>query len=590
MLANLTVKKYNNVSKIYLGEQQIEINKETSDDRPLFEIFEYEKVTVAATGYAENIEILIETADSETLVELLRNEELCISEGNEDSSIFVPGDYSIQFNNQNLGIDRFHFRVVSNRIDWNGLLAIKEELERFQHGLSFDLAGKTRESYISGSESATRNIISRIEFLLSSKNKIIGTMKQLIDLQYAEAKKSYKTSEHVKKVDGKSIKWLTTKGMGVNDDPFRPDVLMQPRNVPSLANGFNIALKKQIEYWNYEVVEIKSLLGATLKSLLSKKNLLSREIELKNSKVTELENEKFVSEKSRFRLKNEISRAQVEVDLFEKRLEDVNRMKARVDDLSIALNQLLRNTWINQLPTMHNAKQILTSKQVRLYPILSIRKNYESLIAIGVKTEYTAFSKRNFKSKKTSELYELYVLLSCIKVITSLGYKIDDYSLDSIYGINSGQSFLFIGNEGICKISYDREIKRNNYDFESDDYCYINGTHNKPDIIIGFYKFDEIIPYKNIIVEVKCANVRRIFNDIEDTEIMLQVKDYFNFGYFDSIAQRTKRAVIDKVIVVNPYPSESITNIMEGSIISVPLYPKENNIIGFDYLLEEITN
>jgi hypothetical protein len=590
MLVNLTVRKYNNVSKIYLSEQKIEINKETSDDKPLFEIFEYEKVTVAATDYAENIEILIETADSEVLVELLRNEELCISEGNEDSSIFVPGDYCIQFNNQNLGIDRFHFRVVSNRIDWNGLLAIKEELERFQHGLSFDLAGKTRESYISGSESATRNIISRIEFLLSSKNKIIGTMKQLIDLQYAEATKSYKTSEHVKKADRKSIKWLTTKGMGVNDDPFRPDVLMQPRNVPSLANGFNIALKKQIEYWNYEVVEIKSLLGATLKSLLSKKNLLSREIELKNSKVTELENEKFVSEKSRFRLKNEISRAQVEVDLFEKRLEDVNRMKARVDDLSIALNQLLRNTWINQLPTMHNAKQILTSKQVRLYPILSIRKNYESLMAIGVKTEYTAFSKRNFKSKKTSELYELYVLLSCIKVITSLGYKIDDYSLDSIYGINSGQSFLFIGNEGICKISYDREIKRNNYEFENDDYCYINGTHNKPDIIIGFYKYDEIIPYKNIIVEVKCANVRRIFNDIEDTEIMLQVKDYFNFGYFDSIAQRTKRAVIDKVVVVNPYPDESFINIMEGSIISVSLYPESNGISGYELLRKVICN
>jgi hypothetical protein len=590
MLVNLTVKKYNNVSKIYLGEQQIEINKETSDDRPLFEIFEYEKVTVAATGYAENIEILIETADSEALVEMRRNEELCISEGNEDSSIFVPGDYSIEFNNQDLGINRFHFRVVSNRIDWNGLLAIKEELERFQHGLSFDLAGKTRESYISGSEAATRNIISRIEFLLSSKNKIIGTIKQLIDLQYAEAMKSYKTSEHVKKADSKSIKWLTTKGMGVNDDPFRPDVLLQPKNVSSLTNGFNIALKNQIEYWNYEVIEIKSLLGATLKSLLSKRNLLSREIELKNSKVTELENEKFVSEKSRFRLKNEISRAQVEVDLFEKRLEDVNRMKAEVDNLSIVLNQLLRNTWINQLPTLHNAKQILTSKQVRLYPILNIRKNYESLMNTVVKAEYTAFSKRNFKSKKTSELYELYVLLTCIKIITSMGYKIDDYSMDSIYGINSGQFFLFIGNEGICKISYDHEIKRNNYDFENDDYCYINGTHNKPDIIIGFYKYDEIIPYKNIIVEVKCANVRRIFNDIEDTDIMLQVKDYFNFGYFDSIAQRTKRAVIDKVIVVNPYPSESITNIMEGSIISVSLYPKENNIIGFDYLLEEITN
>jgi hypothetical protein len=590
MPARLIVSRYNNVSNVFLGEQHVEINEETLYDHPIFEVFEYEKVAITASGYIENLRILIETAGSEYLVELPKHEEKCISEGNEESSIFVPGDYGIHIIYQNESVERYYFRVVSNRIDWNGLIAIREELERFQEGLSYDLADRKRAVYNLGAESAARNIISRIDFIVSSKDKIIGTINQLINLQYTEATKSYKINEHVKKVDAKSIKWLTTKGMSVNNDPNRPEIILQPKNTPAIINEFNISLKNQIEYWNYEIIEIKSQLGSTLKSLKVKIDSLNKEVEIRKSKITELDSQGFVSEKSRFRIKNETSRYLEENILLTKRYEDLMKMQQNIDNISNALNQLLRNTWINSLPTKNDSKIASVSKQSRLYPILSIRKNYEDMIAAVVTNEPKVKSEQYYKSKKTSELYELYVLLTCIKIVTSLGYKMDERFLDLIYGINSGQSFLFIGDEGLCKISYDREIKRNNYDFENDDYCYINGTHNRPDIIIGFYKYDAIIPYKSIIVEVKCANVRRIFSEIEDTDIMLQVKDYFNFGFYDSVAEKTKRAVIDKVIVVHPYPAERLTNIMENSIVSISLYPKENIIMGYDYLLKELVN
>lgn len=159
-----------------------------------------------------------------------------------------------------------------------------------------------------------------------------------------------------------------------------------------------------------------------------------------------------------------------------------------------------------------------------------------------------------FVNKKTSELYEIYVMILLFDLLLSEGYQLDFPYETDFENLAVQQEYRFVKADKHIIIRYDQFIK-NIEEQPKDELVNQNSTSNKPDIV--FMSYEQETLKHCVIIEVKCRKKEYIYLNSGDTPVFSQLKDYTNFWYCDH-ENRIHRDAIDKVYAIYPQKENGI--------------------------------
>lgn len=217
------------------------------------------------------------------------------------------------------------------------------------------------------------------------------------------------------------------------------------------------------------------------------------------------------------------------------------------ETLSVLISQLrhdLYTTWLSNIEEYRNMKQVH-----------AYHPHYQEIFDF-VHRLHAHQSKipSIFVNKKTSELYEIYVMILLFDMLLSQGYQLDSPYVIDFENLAAMHEYRFVKENQHMIIRYDQFIK-NIEEQPKDELVNQNSTSNKPDIV--FMSYEQGILKHCVIIEVKCRKKEYIYLNSGDTPVFSQLKDYTNFWYCDH-ETKIHRNAIDKVYAIYPQKENGI--------------------------------
>lgn len=153
-----------------------------------------------------------------------------------------------------------------------------------------------------------------------------------------------------------------------------------------------------------------------------------------------------------------------------------------------------------------------------------------------------------------SNIFELFIFTFIIDALKQLGFNFKKKKmLHSLYYFAYPCMVSLTRGNITCEIYYDYYYEKVE-DLTEKGYCRLNSMHNRPDFLLSFKRGNKIIA--TMIIEVKWRNIRSIYQESGDSDVMLALKDYYQLCYFDYQNKDLQRQCIDEVIVVFPDAKE----------------------------------
>lgn len=176
-----------------------------------------------------------------------------------------------------------------------------------------------------------------------------------------------------------------------------------------------------------------------------------------------------------------------------------------------------------------------------------------------------------YPSKK---LFETYTYILLMNILSDLGFEINEEETpvgDLMFTLSNQSRLRFEREDGaICDIYYDHHLEKISSRTNQTGYYSFNSRHSKPDFLLSFTNRNND-SIKAMVIDSKWRSLFNIYNEEDDTEVMLNLRDYSMFLYFDASKEQMNRTVIDKVIAVYPDNDEMITDLLFGKITAVGL-------------------
>jgi hypothetical protein len=357
-------------------------------------------------------------------------------------------------------------------------------------------------------------------------------------------------------------------------------------NLDNLENKWLIKIvafiRRQLRIIEKKLVEEYSVQKDKLEKIKVHKNKL--EVELRNmrkeKKTYLLKEAKEDCEKKVHGKKREIENCYEYINLI-----DNYMLKARklITQIAILFDKKIYKVNSDYMKVQKPTKKLLKDRRYKyMYDF------YQDILKNKSKDD---LQKRDHEYKKTEKLYEYYILLSIIKVLTDLGYKwnrrdplrkrIKD---KFILRISAGTVLNFESNKEIIEVHYDEEVDKIS-DEESeklDEVQFASSTGNlKPDFRIDIYNKD-MKHKKSFVVEVKYRTFDKLYNKYGQTNVFKKMIDYKDRI---KLVPRYDNA-IEKVLVTYPkgfYYTEKVTKKNGNNIVFIQLSPDENNSEQFGY-------
>ena len=569
LIIEKTQKEYKKIFK-----EEICINR-ILDGEIIFCFNEFEHIKII--NESNKVIIECEQPNSEDYVQINPGAEIVINDyeyGRLESknNIFFPEKYIIRLIKENITSICF-FDVKSNALG-SKIDNIRRIINDFSQGLELDLINSIRgKNYID----SKKNIFTPLfEKIINNERMLQFELNFIIDYPIKDIIKTIKYSKKEGKTSREKIKYDIKKSITTND--YRKRVIQNKQL--SLNNYSNIVLKNAV----LRIIKVCNELDKYFLNNINylEQNLFKKRINLKKAQdkqeklSTKKHGKKYINNVSSeyYDLLNTIEANQEDKELFLERRKVINRVRNNFINI-------INESWINKIKDDYIA---IDSS--------SARKNihYKKIIdfANEINTQYDSkySSEGIYSYKKTSELYELYVLILMFKILIKENYS---FSIDNIYDFNlvfDNEEFVFNKNKKSIRILYDKVVKRTD-DFPEDELANQNSNSNKPDIVLMIY--DDGTLTNCVIIEVKCRKKRNIYSKNGDTEVITQLKDYTNFWYFTK-ERILKKDVIDKVYAIYPddTPSKEFYNANQICFLSLePVYEYESSL-GFINLYDEL--
>lgn len=538
---------------------------------PIFEFYESDYVFTVFNFDNKIVQLSYESYDDGKFISIQPGEEFCFSTGRDETGCYYPGYFCFRIiiNNE---ITDCLFYVKPKNLELENVLDIRKYVDQFYYGLAQDMS---KRRIASGGEKIEQHVPNASENLIFM-NERLPMLLNYIDLylksDFTVTQKTNVITSSAKKIGNKSIKWLVKKGMTKNKNIYNPDRILVTKTEFNRDNSQNRMFKHELQFWNSEV---KKVIQNLKKFIVSESRIINdanQSIEDLKTKVDAQEKVQKVARsvkiEDRERLKEYIS----DLDLRKKRLQDYQNDLENITHLKANIEYILYNTWIGSIRASSGSFGKVTDNRLKLM--------------IGLKNEYLGIKKTSeldkannrfeFGKKSTPKLFETFIYTLLLDMLIEDGFEIQNYNFetDDLATILSSQSMVRLKKDNLfCDVYYDKELKNSNEKFTGDEFVSVNSKHNRPDFIIAYYRNpDELI--NAYVVEVKWRAFNNIYNEVGNTDVVQNLIDYFNFAYHvESGKHKTRRGIINKVMVIYPDEKERITDIQKDEIIAIGMMP-----------------
>lgn len=560
------------------GKEETYFFKDISTNKIIFSFKEFEKVTLELKC-KEDSYIEFEYPNDDKLKELHNNQSIILNDyeydrDSMDNNTFYPSKYYIGINYDENKIECY-FNVESNALG-NKIEDIRKIVNDFSKGLELDLFTNNRgKEFVDTNESYYIPLYDKI---VSSEKMLQFEINYIIKHPIEHLEKTIKFTQKPTKETRKKIKYEIKKGINL----YSGKKTIQEKKIISLKSIENYSLKRAIN----RIIETCTIINrhfeitiGKLQEVLNGENSrLDEVIKKKNSLNVHRHDQKY--QKRIYAEYTQISES-IAKHLFEKN--NLEEKRNIINKIRNNFLSLIAESWMNELDEVNH-----------LYDYGKFVRNvhYKKIIDFA-KTINANFDNHTQKGgtyayKKTSKLYEIYVLILIFRIFKSNGYKFEiseDYDLNFLF---ENQEYIFHNGNKTIRMIYDQTIKGTDEN-PRDELSNQNSTSNKPDIVIMVYENNLI--QNCIILEVKCRRKNNIYVRTGETPVFIQLKDYTNFWYFDSKGNLDKN-VLKKVYAIFPQetPCKEDLNANQICLLSLkPVYDYENDI-SYLNLFNEITS
>lgn len=559
------------LKKIYTEDpQRYVVHKFCAElgDKILFEIGELEHITAIFSFDSTYYSIEIEDYLTGDLKQIKSGEEFELSYGNEDKGNYFPGQFLIRITSDNNSRDYF-FQVNPTRVEYQGLLQLRNYVNNFYQGLSLNLFKRWNKGRGFGDEELQAG--NKILLALTQMGDLMNYVNQYLIQKPGESKKINTISNAKGKISFKTVQWLTTKGMISNKNINDPEKVMIQKVSINYDNPENQLFKSELLFWNGEIGHALIALQNSESQYFSAIADYEKELTEKSKHLKDIEAQKMVSkqiEKNNQRriaeLRNLISNYQMQLDLYQEAIKKLRHYKTNIE-------YILFYSWINQVELPKEMVRKVSNPHLRL--IVSIRQQY-----LGMKKNQNPGSNKElaFAEKGTPKLFETFLYIVLIKMFLEEGYSpvnIDIKKDDLAFTLSNASMFSLEKDNARVDIIYDTELKRSD-ESDGNQYVYINSQHHRPDFIVSFTNNDDVV--RTVIVEAKWRPLSAIYNRVDDTEVTRSLRDYLMLGYRQKGSRRVRKGVVSKVIAVYPDFQERFTEIAGEDIYALGVIPQDN--------------
>lgn len=552
----------------------------------LFRIRETDNV-FATFNFDDNISLYLEPYGEGEEIKIKNGERFRFSSGRDEFGCYFPGLFEIKCVSGE-DTDTHLFAVDPTNVSFESVLHIRKYVNNFYSGLSSDLLKKKKSGESYSESKNLPNASENINYMISNMPQLINYINQYVESKHVVARKIETISATSQKMGNKSIQWLAKKGMTKNNNLQAPEKVLVNKATFDVNNPQNQVFKRELLFWNSELNKAIHLYDSYLRridNVIDKHNSDINEDELS---LDQKQADRKVSKTVIDDLKFKIQRTKKDLENANVIKEDYNNSLTYLRKYKTNLEYILYNSWVKQVALDRYIKDSVTDSRLRM--MLQIKNEY-----LGVKNKQYNKGKKilGYAEKCTPKLFETYIYIILISILTEQGFEFIDFDIendDLLFMLSNPGTMMLKMNDITCKIYYDNELRKSNDHFDGNEYVTISSRHNRPDFIISF--LDEKDHLKDtLIVETKWRPLSNIYNENGDTDVVIQLKDYYNLAYHDHFAsKKTKRGVVSKVIALYPDLSETMTQIQEEDIVAIGVLPCENIIDtnGFANLKQEV--
>lgn len=521
------------------GKYEIYNLDEVQEQETLFQFKEFEQVSLRLDGSKKSY-IEFECADRDALCRLKKDDGVFVLNNydyNQDETknvTFYPSKYymSIHCNNRTI---ECNFDVESNALG-NKVDDIRKIVSDFSKGLELDIVsdGKAR----AGRKVTINQVMPLLDLLAEHEKMLQFEIQHVLSSPIETLEKVFVYSPVEKKVVKQSILYNVKKGIVANSGRKT----IQEKKITSLNNKENMLLKRAL----YQIVDRCQWIFHHVDESIA---LTNAQLKKKQSQFVELTQKKKNADKNpndrRYyaritaeyeQMMQEIQKLQQELYTTKQKLEAIRRIRN-------CSNRFLMDSWLANIPKNHDVQYSLTLLHEPHY-----KKIIDFTNALYHEQSESLVKPSQYTFKKTSQLYELYVLILILNMLKKEGYVLDAERSSSLYALSEDEQFYLHKDHKTIRIVYDRMIKDTD-EYPSDELVNQNSISNRPDLVFMVYE-DDVLQHC-IIVEVKCRKKNNIYQPTMDTPVMKQLKDYTNFWYFNNDLV-LKKGVIDRVYLIFP--------------------------------------
>ncbi|OHW62283.1 hypothetical protein EUAN_13530 [Andreesenia angusta] len=578
----------NRVEKKIVNISQEDFSK-GSLDNTIIEFKEQNKVSVEVKSYYDEVYIEIEEADSDEFLKVKNSQIATITQGEESSIVYVPGYYSLNIKKERDTCSGL-FKISPSSLSLNGIDNIRNILEDVSRGLAHNLF---MEKLGGDSSFENSNILSMniFQYIMSNEDILTSSISSIVKQPIEDIKKTYKEQRYAKRNDIKSQKWLITKGLKKNDNLLKPEIFLEKHSFLTYETAENKWLKKTLFDINDILTKVENdfehingflenkieQIELNIAKLNSKYNIVKKDYTIADANKKELKCRIYVQDEERIARKKSFY-------VMKKRLQEIKRFKSMINHYEF-------ETWINVIE-MHNGTTNFSNKILKNRYYSQVYFFYEKLKSFYENQDSNLKENSiSFPYKRTSLLFEIYVVVLVIQILREEGFVWErgwlaegDYT-SFVEGLPKETIMIFKRGDKYCELAYDTEILDEDYNSDLSEFMNNGVKHRRPDIRLGL--FDETTKrlLSAIIIDAKCCKKKYLVSDTGNTKVINTMKSYNLFGYFYSNEGEVelKKDAIDRVIIVYPKQGKEISYKGPYGFDFIGIEPNENKSLETGY-------
>lgn len=546
-----------NYERIWVQRESLTLYPHDQIGDDIRSVKEYSAIRFRFESSNPNDELLVETYDTDGFQIVKPGCALVVNVNGDSDDMLVPGDYPVRVQIEGCAYETL-YRIQPKTMTWDQLLNLRKYLEMKMSGLAYNVLER-RSGSIGSERDLLPHALKVYQQIRKQMNKLHYQLEDIMKNPAKDVVQEYAQRSFSRKPDSKSQRWLTKRASAKNSNPMVPSYFYEKHAKLTEDTAENRWIKYVIRYTKKELKKAQlmfELNRSEQKSRMAKKMKDLGDYRTRFNRIT-----------SQYGFDARRKELQALINQSERELANAQDMLRVIDDHLIEVNK-----YIGQFSRYEQTESMVKTTHQFNQPKPTQRmlkdKRYAWLYRFykGLKSMETnqTSSKSTFPYKKTSLLFEYYVLCLVIDILLeddlswSSGWLADYANPEMAIGSLVPETLLrFDSPRGdyYVELAYDTQIAV--HADESISHFKAN-IKRAPDIRISVYQSSGEF-MSTIILDAKYRRYAYLWNDLEETDVTKQLNDYLRIWHYDvqkPVRSRMKRDAVSKVVAVYPQQNE----------------------------------